>query len=144
MAMTEHVKLRFPFTNAAGEAETETIWTMRREDGYEIDNVPFYVKELAVGDVVSVQADIDGVLWYSELVRASGHSTIRLWFSDARDVSPTRDELRKLGCGSEVSDLPRLVAVDVPPTVSYDKVKKFLDEGERAGTFEYQEACLGF
>lgn len=144
MAMTIHVKLRVPFTNSAGEAETETIWTLKREDGYEIDNIPFYAKELAVGDIVSAELDKEGLLWYSKLVRASGHSTVRLWFSDARDVSMARDELRRLSCASEVSDLPRLVAVDVPPTVSYARVKEFLEEGERAGTFEYQEACLGF
>jgi len=36
------------------------------------------------------------------------------------------------------------VAVDVPPSVPYARVKEFLDRGAEAGTFEYQEACLGF
>jgi hypothetical protein len=142
--MTARVKLRFIFESSAGENETETMWTLKREDGYEIDNIPFYVKELALGDVVSARVEVDGTLWFSKLVRPSGHSTIQLWFSSEHDVQPVRDELKRMGCASEVSDLPRLIAVDVPPSVSYAKVKEFLDRQERAGTFEYQEACLGF
>ena len=42
-----------------------------------------------------------------------------------------------------MSDLPRLVAVDVPPHVPYEGIKTFLEQGEQAGQFEYQEACLG-
>ncbi len=103
-----------------------------------------FVMELALGDIVAAEPDLSGVLWYSELVRPSGHSTIRLWFSDERDVHSIRAELKRMGCSSEVSDTPRLVAVDVPPTVPYEQVKDFLEQGERAGRFEYQEACLGF
>ncbi len=141
--MSARVKLRFSFENAAGEREIETMWALKRNDGYEIDNIPFYVKELALGDVVAAEAEADGTLWFSELVRPSGHSTLQLWFSNEHEVQPIRDELKRMGCASEVSDLPRLVAVDVPPNVAYAKVKEFLDQGEHAGTFEYQEACLG-
>ncbi|HSP79036.1 MAG TPA: DUF4265 domain-containing protein [Myxococcaceae bacterium] len=142
--MTERSKLRFRFQNSMGEDETETMWAFKRDDGYEIDNIPFFVKELALGDVVSAQPDASGVLWYSELVHPSGHSTIHLWFSREEQVEPVREALRHLGCASEVSDLPRLVAVDVPPDVPYEKVKALLEQGEDAGLFEYQEACLGF
>jgi len=142
--MKERSKLRFRFQNVAGEDETETMWVIRRGDGYEIDNIPFYVKELALGDVVDARPDASGILWYSKLIRPSGHSTIHLWFSNEKEVESAREELRQMGCASEVSDLPRLVAVDVPPDVPYEKVKTFLEQGENAGRFEYQEACLGF
>lgn len=142
--MKGHSKLRFRFQNSAGEDETETMWAIKRDDGYELDNIPFYVKELALGDIVDARPDADGALWYSELIRPSGHSTIRLWFSREEDVESVREALRQMGCASEGSDLRRLVAVDVPPDVPYEKVKAFLDQGEAAGRFEYQEACLGF
>lgn len=142
-AMTERLKIRFPFTNSAGQEEIETLWVQPRVDGYELDNIPFYVKELALGDLVAADSDSDGALWYSGLIEASGHSTIRLWFSSKHDVREVRDRLRGVGCMSELSDLPRLVAVDVPPTVPYSAVKELLDEWETQGTLEYQEACLG-
>jgi hypothetical protein len=142
--MTERSKLRLQFKNSAGEEETEAMWVIRRDAGYEIDNIPFYVKELALGDVVAARQDESGLLWFSELVRPSGHSTIQLWFSREEEVESVREALNQMGCASEVSDLPRLVAVDVPPDVPYEKVKAFLEQGEHAGRFEYQEACLGF
>ncbi len=45
------------------------------------------------------------------------------------------DELRAIGCGSEL-DVPRLVAVDVPPDVPYERVLSCLDDNERAGVFD--------
>jgi len=142
--MIKRVKLRFPYTSTTGEDEIEVMWTIEKEHGYELDNIPFYVKNLALGDVVSAEMDSDGALWFSELVQPSGHSTIRLWFAGMDSITMIRDELNRMGCASEVSDLPRLVAVDVPPSIPYEKVKELFDQGERVGTFEYQEACLGF
>lgn len=140
-----HVKVRFKYEGAnADEYEVESMWTQKRDDGYEIDNIPFWVKELAVGDVVSAEPDDDGALWFTGLVRPGGHSTVQIWFSSEADVQSVRDALKQLGCASEISELPRLIAVDVPPTTNYEEVKRFLDEGESRGIFEYQEACLGF
>lgn len=142
--MTNQVKIRFGFTNSNGETETETMWTLKCAGGYRINNIPFYATELAFGDVIRAEPDEGGVLWYTDLISPSGHSTIRLWFSDEQQVSSARARLKQLGCGSEVSDLPRLLAVDVPASVDYGTaVKAFLDEGERDGVFEYEEACLG-
>lgn len=142
--MSDRLKIRFPFKNSEGVTETETMWVIPRDTGYEIDNIPFYVQELALGDIISAEPDADGALWYSKLVQPSGHSTLHLWFVQEKDVAPVREFLRQLGCSSEVSDLPRLVAVDVPPEVPYEKIKEFLDQREATGQLEYQEACLGF
>lgn len=142
--MNDRVKLRFPFMNSRGEGETETMWTINRDDGYEIDNIPFYVTGLALGDIVGAEPDIDGVLWYSKLIRPSKHSTIQVLLASEKDIDLVRGELQRMGCASEVSDIRRLVAVNVPPSVSYETVKAFLDRGEHEGIFEYQEACLGF
>lgn len=47
-----------------------------------------------------------------------------------------------MGCDSEISDQPRLVAVDISPSVLYKEIKGYLDEGEVNGKWDYQEACL--
>jgi hypothetical protein len=36
------------------------------------------------------------------------------------------------------------VAVDIPPAVSYEDVRAYLEEGESNGKWDYEEACLGF
>lgn len=110
-----------------------------------IDNTPFYAREIALNDVVSATTDIDGVLTFSSLVRPSGHSTVRLWFGkdNLHALVSIRQKLRELGCTSEQSDLPRLVAIDIPPVVPYKRARQFFVDGEKAGLFDYEEACLG-
>jgi hypothetical protein len=138
-----HVKILFKYDGATDDQyEIESIWAIPRSEGYELDNIPFYARLVALGDIVSATRGDDGELWYDGLVRPSGHSTVRLWFAHENDVQRTRDELRALGCLSELSELPRLVAVDIPPDIPYSLVKSKLDEGERGGRFEYEEACL--
>jgi Domain of unknown function (DUF4265) len=143
--MSEHKKIRFEIEgNTADEMEVESLWALERHDGFEIDNIPFYARGVALGDVVATRADGDGLLWFDHVVRTSGHSTIRLWFAREDDVKNWREMLRNLGCSSEISDLSRLVAVDVPPEVEYERVKGLLEEGEAVSLLEYEEGCLGF
>lgn len=74
--MGSHVKIRFQFTNSAGGIEVETVWAIKRGNGFEIDNIPFYISGFALGDVVAAEPDPAGGLLCSRPIRASGHSTI--------------------------------------------------------------------
>jgi hypothetical protein len=69
-----------------------------------------------------------------------------LWFADDEEkrILSVRQMFRDLGCESEQSDRRRLVAVDIPPSISYEQIRALLDEQEKLGVFEYEEACLGF
>ncbi len=137
-----HVKILFELESEDGSAEIESVWAIREGNGYRLDNIPFYAREVAVDDVVNATPDSDGILRFTGLHRASGHSTIRLWFEKEADVQAVRDHLRRLGCPSEL-DLSRLVAVDIPPAVPYATIRTFLDQQEAGGVFEYEEGCLG-
>lgn len=97
-----------------------------------------------MGDLVAARRDENGLLWFAKMIKPSGHTTIQILFNREEDVAPFRALLRQMGCESEGSDMPELIAVDIPPAVKYEEVKKLLDEGEHEGRFEYQEACLGF
>ncbi|MCD9127672.1 DUF4265 domain-containing protein [Luteimonas fraxinea] len=138
---TKHLKIIFDIDDSENP-DIESLWATPVGKNYEIDSIPFYVRSVACGDMVSAVPDEEGALRFSGLVSASGHSTIRLWFAKEEDVLKTRNELRVMGCPSEL-DLPRLVAVDVPPSVPYGEVRSYLDGKENAGVFEYEEACLG-
>ncbi len=137
-----HVKILFDLENEDGTTDIESVWAVRDGTGYRLDNIPFYAREVAVDDVVDATLDPDGALRFEGLQRASGHSTIRLWFEHEDDVQAVRDHLRRLGCPSEL-DLSRLVAVDVPTTVSYATIRAYLDAQEANGALEYEEGCLG-
>ncbi len=136
-----HVKVLFDIENDDGTIDVEGIWAIPTPNGHRIDNVPFYAKGLACNDEISAALDADGMLHFVELLTPSGHSTVRLWFANESDVQLVRDTLRIMGCSSEL-DLSRLVAVDIPPTVSYSHVQKYLERQESAGILEYEEACL--
>lgn len=137
-----HVKILFEVENEDGTTDIEGVWAVPDGTGYRLDNIPFYAREVAVHDVVGATPDPDGALRFEGLQRASGHSTIRLWFEKEDGVQAARDHLRGLGCPSEL-DLSRLVAVDVPPTVSYATIRAYLDGQQASGVFEYEEGCLG-
>jgi hypothetical protein len=125
-----------------GIQEVETLWAVPTEVGYRIDNIPFYVRGVAWGDIVSAIRDDDGLLNYVKVIVPSGHSTVRLWFASASDVQGVRDALRALGCGSELNR-ERLVAVDIPREVRYSEITAFLEEKESLGVLEYEEGCIG-
>lgn len=137
-----HVKVRFYIEQEDGTFEVESVWAVPDGKGYRLDNVPFFARSVALNDVVSAEAEPDGALRYTGLIAASGHSTIRVLLNDAADMQRVRDELRAMGCDSE-RWRSSLIAVDVPPTVPYATVRSYLDAGERNGTFEYEEGCLG-
>ncbi|MBD8513368.1 DUF4265 domain-containing protein [Photobacterium sp. GJ3] len=142
--MSEHVKLFFEYpVSDSNRNETESLWTLPDGKGFKLDNIPFYVKGVSLGDVVSAE-EVDGCLYMKELLEPSGHSTVRIWFASDQEVQSVRETLESMGCSSEVSDQPRLIAVDIPPTISYDEIRAYLDEGESNGKWDYEEACLGF
>lgn len=140
--MSQHVKILFNVERDDGTHEIESVWAIPDGEGYRLDNIPFYARGFALGDIVSATLDSDGALLCTGIISESGHSTIRLWFSDSKDVQGVRDELRRMKCSSEL-DLSRLVAVDVPPDIPYEVVRDYLDKKERSGIFEYEEGCLG-
>ena len=138
--MEGHIKIFFKHS-AFGEESIESAWAKKVENGYELDNILFYAKNYSWRDIVSVE-EVEGELYVTGLVQETGHSTVRVLFTDASEVSKIREELKKLGCSSELSNMDNLIAVDVPPKVSYSVIRDYLDKGELKGKWEYQEACI--
>ena len=119
--------------------DVESLWGLRCADGVEIDNVPWFVKGVSLGDVVSVVQASDGVLEFERVLRRSGHSTYRILLLDqeARALERTIAELTAMGLG--VEEDAGLLAVDVPPTVSLNSFTKHLLVGVRSGRWEAEE-----
>ncbi|AEI64121.1 DUF4265 domain-containing protein [Corallococcus macrosporus] len=123
-------------------ADSEGLWARPLGEGlYQLDNVPFFAKGVACEDVVSAE-DVGGELLFQEVVRPSGHATLRLIVHDEEDVPAVKALLEEHGCAVERSHVPGLISVDVPPTVPLDTLKPLLDEGEDAERWGYEEACL--
>jgi len=123
-------------------ADYEGLWALPVGEGlFQIANVPFFAKGIAYGDIVSATVE-QQELRFREVVRSSGHSTLRLIIYDEKDIPSVRELLEELGCDIERSHIPELLSVDVPPTVSLAVVKRHLDEGEAQARWGYEEACL--
>ncbi len=121
----------------------ESVWATKIGDYYKIDNIPFFAKNIAPGDIVSVEND-EGQLYFDELIQASGNSVVRIAFFDENNISKVTEELEKMGCNWEGSHLTKLISVDIPNEIAYEKVKNYLVLGRETGLFDYQEACLGY
>src|SRR4051794_39990545 len=98
--MDEHGKVFFSLEqdeDGYPPVTVESVWAIKHEDGYELDNIPFYARSVACGDLVAVRRDEDGGLWFTNLIKPSGHSTIRILFAREEDVTSVRERLRDMG-----------------------------------------------
>jgi hypothetical protein len=123
-------------------ADYEGLWAIPVGEGlFQIDNIPFFAQEIALGDVVSAIPE-GGELRFQQVVRPSGHRTLRLIIYDKEQVPAVRKLLEERGCASEGSHIPGLISVDVPPSVSLAMLRSLLDAGEAQERWGYEEACL--
>lgn len=144
-----HVKIIVPLEqdeDGYPPAGSERLWAIRAGEGrYQIDNIPFFARDLALGDIVSAvpeEGADEGILRYHQVLEPSGHSTFRILVNDESQVPEVCGLLEQLGCGTERSHLPRLVAIDIPPEVSLSAVRDALAQGVSQERWEYEEACL--
>lgn len=141
--MTNFLKIKFRYTQEGLHEEwIESLWATPVGANYRLENIPFYVKEFALGDIVSSRI-VNGEPFVDDLVEESGNSTIHIVFYNENIVNKTRTELKELGCSSELSDRPHLIALNVPREIDYRKVIfPFLDKGFGKKLWDFQEACL--
>jgi hypothetical protein len=120
----------------------ELMWAFPRSgDTAELDNIPFFAKGVASGDLVVFSRDEDQ-LTFAGLLLPGGHSTIRVIMYELDQKAATREALEAMGCETEGSHLPSLFAVDVPPNADYQRVTEFLNEKSVADVLEYEEGAI--
>jgi hypothetical protein len=118
----------------------ETMWaTYLGEGAYRIDNIPFFATRVSLRDVIEADL-IDGRPTFARVRERGGHSTLRVVAFDAATIPELRSDIRELGCETELSHLPKLISVDVPPSASLEAVRKFLAAGAAQGRWDYEEA----
>ena len=141
------VKINFPIVQdetGYPDVAVESLWARPcGDDVFQIDNIPFFAKRVSFGDKVTAKQNVpNGSLCYKEHVEYSKHSTIRVILFDENKVQTTRDHLKKMGCSSELSHIPKLIAIDIPPKINVQCITHFLAEGEKRGDWEYEEASV--
>lgn len=146
MTEIKHQKIKFALErDEDGYPPADFEWVWAKPCGtniYEIDNIPFFAKCLAIGDKVEAVENSQGELCYKSHCGYSKHSTLRVIVFDSKNVPDLRKALGMLGCLSELSHLPRLIAVDLPQQVNITEVRRMLDIGQSQGLWEVEEACV--
>ena len=143
------VKVRFalPPEDRAHGVETESLWAQVTGKGrYRIDNIPFYVYDISLGDVVAGTADGDRIA-FERVLKRGGHSTYRVLVKDEMgfESSPFREgwrELEKHGCSYEVARR-RWIAIDIPPSADVFAVYRILEDGENRAVWTFEEGHCG-
>jgi hypothetical protein len=133
-----------PFTS-------EAMWCVRlNEKVFRLDNIPYFVTGVSYGDVISVIEDEDGSLNFHEVIEENGHSTLRVMFLDtSRDSRPAstraselENRLIEMGCLTEISPSPEIIAIDVPPAIALSGIRNILGEGEDKGLWSFDEGTV--
>lgn len=121
--------------------EWEGLRALPEGNYFRITSVPFYLKNVSRGDLVSV-AEKD-FLTFDRVIERGGHNTYRLLLTDRHPNDPifTVDELTKMGLAVE-EEHGKLLAVDVPPSVDQDAIDKYLIAGADSGRWEMQDGYL--
>lgn len=120
------------------------MWARALGNGlFEIRNVPFYAYGLNHLDVVrAVGPSADDQPVVLELVRASGHHTLRVYFNGTTGASAHVELLRQLDGyrASFEGAHPGHYAIDVAPDGDDAAIRAQLDQWMRAGLLDY-ETC---
>lgn len=143
----EHVRVRFKLSrneDGSRPAASETLWAISTgvAGHFRIDNIPFFVVGVSVGDVVLAESG-ERTLEFVSVVEKSGHRSVGLSYRSDEVRSAVRTRLTELGCRVERGDSPKVLAVDVPPPVSLDDVTAYLAGMEELGDLSYYENDVG-
>jgi len=122
----------------------ESMWAVDLGgDLFELRNVPFHAYGLNFGDVVRATSDAPDLKpEVREVIRRSGHNTLRVFFQES--VAEKRrlsllHSLARLSVSFEGANTT-FFALDLEPRADVDRVRDELDAWERAGWIGY-ETC---
>ena len=125
----------------APSKEWEQLWCKQiAENQFEICCIPFFLYDLALGDVV--ETGLEGASRYvvQRVVNRSGRCCFRVWFGES-STSDSRDEVvgfaTQVGCLFEWSSA-NLLAIDADSEAQAQALANHLSQQEQAGSLMYE------
>lgn len=134
-------KIKLVYHDLEGNLATEGVWAAKEGEYYRVKNVPFFAPNLAYNDLISVEED-EGELFFDSLIEPSGHTTVQIVFFKPEYFEQVTDDLTKFNCDWEGSHLKECISVDIPKTVDYSEVRKYLNRKSEEEILDFREACL--
>lgn len=127
---------------------SERVWALPLgADTYRIDNVPWFVRNIAVGDIVRAIPDSPTTHpLFIEVVQPSDHVTIRLiCFRSGGlqgDLGKALAPFTRLGVYGEGVTQYGMLALDIEPSAPIEQVVALLRQGVSDGWWEYEEGRI--
>ncbi|MCB2376957.1 DUF4265 domain-containing protein [Hymenobacter sp. BT635] len=125
------------------EYKVEMVDTVKVAEGYKLVSIPFFAKHLALDDVVAVENE-DGIHYFDDIIITSGRSVVRIVFFDKKSIEGTISVMQSLGATPYRYFDTVLFAFDIPVTIDYAPIKRFLASESSDDSWSYEEACLGW
>ncbi|MBZ5530320.1 MAG: DUF4265 domain-containing protein [Acidobacteriia bacterium] len=130
--------------NGYPPAQNEFLWCIPTDQGtYIVDNVPFFVRDISLGDEISA-GKIGKTLQFSRLLHQSKNSTIRVLLKKEGLAEMIREKLDNLGCGTELMDELSLLSVTMPPDARVTETLSFLDSEAEQGNIGIEESAVRY
>jgi hypothetical protein len=122
-------------------AET-LIGVLERPNVVRIDNTPFFVEGVALGDIVLCSGTAPEFN-YENLQKTSGNKAIAIIFIQSCEEE-IYQSLRSRGCYCEFGEFPEfdMLAACVPVDVDYNPIRAKLLEYQKAGKLSLAELCI--
>ncbi|WP_328690710.1 DUF4265 domain-containing protein [Streptomyces phaeochromogenes] len=127
---------------------SEGLWAIPvAADLVRIDNVPWFVRDLSLNDIVRTRTDARGALEAVEKVSWSGNCTVRIIpYEPGRfsgDPQGVIDIFSPLGVRAEGIEQFGMIALSVPSSADIPGVKGLLIRGSESDWWDYEESCVG-
>lgn len=121
----------------------ESLWAEPGavEGEFIVDNVPFFIRDVTMGDAVVVREE-DGCRWFNGVISRSHNSLIRVVFFDRNCIEEVGKSLATMGCSTEFSREHNLMAVNIPGETELTDVQAYLKSEAESGRLDYEEPIL--
>ncbi|MEX2255749.1 MAG: DUF4265 domain-containing protein [Acidimicrobiia bacterium] len=117
----------------------EQLWARQvGDDRFEICCLPFFLFDVALGDVVETAPKGDHTYMVDRVVERSGRFVFRVWFGESfHPRDEIAEELTRLDALLKWSSV-NLLAVDAVDEAHAQRVADFLEERQRLGQLLYE------
>lgn len=144
--LNQEVRVRFDFDIVDGFPPIGAeflIGNLVASQYVKLDNTPFFVEGVALGDVVNCSGELTD-LTFNCVFEESGNKAVSIIFIDDSFADTLYQKLKKTGCYVEYGEFPEysMLAVCIFVNISYAEVKSILDEAAADGLISYAELCI--
>jgi len=137
MNTPEKIKFALDINDDWPPVSTESVWCELINGNYKLVNTPFFIPNIAFGDIfTAIPDEVNGLIFEFTVIQPSGHSVVWGVNTQAIEVKPFTNAMRELDCKVEGFPQFHLYSIDVPPKVNLVNFNELVNDYEEQG-FEF-------